>query len=184
MENRRPSNGLANDLWSEIRDLLKEQNERLHIQNRLLQQLLGGDKATGTGTNEYNLPDDDKRDLSIEDAPQRDGRNKSRTSLKSYLKRDDSDSEFQGQGQTLLYAADETLKYPRIYYFVDEGNRPRLHRLSTVLSADTSWKYCEYGESIMFVFESIDLTCAREACCPRRNIPSGAVSVLPWSRIP
>ncbi|GFF43570.1 bifunctional solanapyrone synthase [Aspergillus udagawae] len=142
MENRRPSNGLSNDLWSEIRGLLKEQNERLRIQNRLLQQLLlGGDKATGTDTNQYNLPDDDKRDVSIEDAPQRDGRNKSQTSLKSYLKRDDSDSEFQGQGQTLLYAADETLKYPRIYYFVDEGNRPRLHRLSTVLSADTSWKY-------------------------------------------
>jgi hypothetical protein len=52
------------------------------------------------------------------------------------------------------------------------------------LRADTSWKYCEYRESIIFAFESIGLTYVREACCPRRDIPSGAVSVLSWRRIP
>jgi trimethylamine:corrinoid methyltransferase-like protein len=36
MENRRPSDVLSNDLWSEIGASLKEQNERLRIQNDLL----------------------------------------------------------------------------------------------------------------------------------------------------
>ncbi|EAW19319.1 uncharacterized protein NFIA_092800 [Aspergillus fischeri NRRL 181] len=142
MENRRPSDGLSNDLWSEIRVLLKEQNERLRIQNNLLKRLLlERDNGTGTGTSNHNLPDADKKNQSIEDAPQLDGRNKSHTSLKSCLKRDNSDFEFQNKGHTVLYAADETFKYPRVYYFVDERHPPRLHRLSTGLRADSSWKY-------------------------------------------
>jgi hypothetical protein len=184
MESRRPSDVLSNDLWSEIGASLKEQNERLRIQNDLLKQLLlDVNKATGSVTNHGNLPNDDKRNQCIQDEPQLHGRNKPQPSLKSCLKRDDSDFEFQGQGQTLLYAADETLKYPRVYFFVDERHAPRLHRLSTGWRADTSWKYCEYRESIIFAFESIDLTYVREACCPRRDIPSGAVSVLSWCRI-
>lgn len=102
MENGRPSHRLSNDLWSEIQALLKDQNERLHIQNSLLKQLLlEGDKGTGTGTNVDNFPNDDKRNQSIEDEPRLDGRNKSQISLESCLKRDDNDFEFQGQGQTL-----------------------------------------------------------------------------------
>jgi hypothetical protein len=118
VENRRPSDGLSNDLWSEIRALLKEQNERLRIQNNLPRQLLlERDNGPGTGTSNHNLPADNKKNQSIEDAPQLDGRNKSQTSLKSCLKRDNSDFEFQGQGQILLYIADETPKYPRVYHF-------------------------------------------------------------------
>ncbi|PKX99630.1 uncharacterized protein P174DRAFT_427784 [Aspergillus novofumigatus IBT 16806] len=90
MENIRASDGLSNDLWSEIRSLLNEQNERLRIQNNLLKQLLlDGDKGTGT--------DDDKWNQSIQDEPRFDGRNKAQTSLKSCLERDDSDIESQGQ---------------------------------------------------------------------------------------
>ncbi|KAF7181471.1 hypothetical protein CNMCM7691_000689 [Aspergillus felis] len=141
MENRRPSDGLSNDLWSEIGALLKEQNERLRIQNDLLKQLLlDGNKATGSETNRGNLPNDDKRNQCIQDELQLHGRNKSQTSLKSCLKRDNSDFEFQNQEQILLYVADETLKYPRVYHYVDEGNRSRFHTLSTALRADTSWK--------------------------------------------
>ncbi|RHZ45310.1 uncharacterized protein CDV56_101526 [Aspergillus thermomutatus] len=142
MKNRQPSDDSSNDLWSEIRALLKEQNERLRIQNRLLKQLLlEGDKGTGIGTNDDKIPDDDKSNQFLEEETRLDGRNKSQNSLRSCLKRDDPDFEFQGQGQTLLYAADETLKYPRVYYSVDERNRPRLHRLSTALRADTLWNY-------------------------------------------
>ncbi|KAH2534182.1 hypothetical protein KXW97_008071 [Aspergillus fumigatus] len=137
----RSSDSLSNDLWSDIRVLLKEQNERLRIQNNLLKKLLDGEKGTGTVTSNNILPDGDERSRTIEDETRLDGRNKSQTSLKSYLKRDTSDFEFQNQGNTVLYAADETLKYPRVYYLVDERHPPRLHRLSTGLRADTSWKY-------------------------------------------
>lgn len=143
MENRRSSDSLSNDLWSDIRVLLKEQNERLRIQNNLLKKLLDGEKGTGTVTSNNILPDGDERSRTIEDETRLDGRNKSQTSLKTYLKRDTSDFEFQNQGNTVLYAADETLKYPRVYYLVDERHPLRLHRLSTGLRADTSWKYCE-----------------------------------------
>lgn len=125
MENRRPSDGLSNDLWSEIGALLKEENERLRTQNDLLKQLLlDGNKPSGSGTNHGNLPNDDKRNRCIQDELQLHGRNKSQTSLKSCLKRDNSGFEVQGQGQSLLYVADETLKYPRVYHLLMSGIHP------------------------------------------------------------
>ena len=49
MENRRSSDSLSNNLWSDIRVLLKEQNERLRIQNNLLEKLLDGEKGKVRG---------------------------------------------------------------------------------------------------------------------------------------
>ncbi|KAF7118016.1 hypothetical protein CNMCM5793_007385 [Aspergillus hiratsukae] len=66
---------LSNDPWSEIRALLKEQNERLRIENSLLKQLLlEGDKGTGTGTNVDNFINDDKRNQSIKNELRLNGR--------------------------------------------------------------------------------------------------------------